>query len=132
VQLSYVVTVLLSCVIPEKACNGTVSEAAPPSESLGAEHVAVQLLHHVLEVWSTPVNQLRAQTLKALSVALADEAVSITSKRRAVVALVRLGPEALHDIILPRLDSTLKKLRQAIDTSVSVPSLSILSCFSLQ
>ena len=70
------------------------------------EHVpmAANILRHALDRWSTPVNLLRGQTLKALVAQFNDAGLSFASHFGALRALIALGPRVLEEQVLPHLD----------------------------
>ena len=70
------------------------------------EHVpmAANILRHALDRWSTPVNLLRGQTLKALVAQFNDAGLSFVSHYGALRALIALGPRVLEEQVLPHLD----------------------------
>ena len=70
------------------------------------EHVpmAANILRYALDRWSTPVNLLRGQTLKALVVQFNDAGLSFVSHYGALRALIALGPRVIEEQVLPHLD----------------------------
>ena len=70
------------------------------------EHVpmAANILRYALDRWSTPVNLLRGQTLKALVVQFNDAGLSYVSHYGALRALIALGPRVIEEQVLPHLD----------------------------
>merc|ERR1712037_468970 len=75
-------------------------------DEIKIEHVpmAANILRHALDRWSTPINLLRGQTLKALVAQLNDPGLSYVSHYGALRALIALGPRVLEEQVLPHLD----------------------------
>merc|ERR1712037_673422 len=75
-------------------------------DEIKIEHVpmAANILRHALDRWSTPVNLLRGQTLKALVAQFNDAGLSFVSHYGALHALIALGPRVLEEQVLPHLD----------------------------
>ena len=75
-------------------------------DEMKIEHVpmAANILRHALDRWSTPINLLRGQTLKALVAQLNDPGLSYVSHYGALRALIALGPRVLEEQVLPHLD----------------------------
>ncbi|TRY71984.1 hypothetical protein TCAL_03953 [Tigriopus californicus] len=115
--LSHLVTALLSTLItdrraPHNRPNGELPNNVSDihSNDLNFEHVstAARILKHVLDKWSTSVNQLAVQTHKALKDSLMDEKTSSPSQYGALYALYTLFKsdfEPILSIYIRRLDA---------------------------
>lgn len=105
------VTTLLSTLITDRS-NKDKSHINMGESILKIDHVeyASQILKLALDNWSTPVNQLRSQTYKALKEYLNDSKSSLASQYGALSALSCLGPEVLREFVLPYMDKYLTNL----------------------
>lgn len=119
--LSHLVTALLSSLITDRRApqirpNGELPNATHDrhSNELNLDHVstAARILKHVLDKWSTPVNQLGIQTHKALKDSLLHEKTSPSSQYGALYALLTLfksGFEPVLGVYINKIDTEMAK-----------------------
>lgn len=106
-QLSHLVTALLSILKSDRDTT--------PSLNNHLEHAA-QVLKMALTKWTTPVNQLKHQTHKALREYLNDPKSTWASQFGILTALCHLGPEVLIECVLPQMDRYLTSIEAKLSS----------------
>ena len=121
-QLSHLVTAILSSLKTDRGRSlqaqqnghhgrsrftdgGSGGEDIYDELRIGHVPMAANILRRALDRWSTPVNLLRGQTLKALVAQFNDAGLSFASHYGALRALIALGPNVLEEQLLPHLDA---------------------------
>ena len=112
--LSHLVTALLSSLIVDRPGQQSHHYQQQMNGCLNVDHVqhASRILRQVLDRWSTPVNQLRSQTHRALRDYLKEDKISYSSHFGALSAMIALGPDVLEDCLLPQLEKYIQRTRE--------------------